>query len=95
MALDLTCPECDGEGTVLTSRHGGNDPDTWYIACETCGGVGERRILCDGFRCDAPATEAVTFPSGETEHYCAACAALARADMALDEDDLTRRGFGT
>jgi ribosomal protein S27E len=95
MTLDLTCPECDGEGTVLTSHHGGNDPNTWYIACQTCGGVGERRILCDGFRCDAPATEAVIFPTGETEHYCDACAAVVRADLALDDDDLTERGFGT
>lgn len=32
-----TCENCGGEGTLYTSKYGGNDPDVWPIGtCEEC-----------------------------------------------------------
>jgi len=35
----LPCPHCE-EGKHETSRHGGNDPNTWLVECEECSGTG-------------------------------------------------------
>jgi hypothetical protein len=35
------CVRCGGEGTLYTSRYGGNDPDVWPTGeCPVCDGTG-------------------------------------------------------
>ena len=46
----LPCTKCGGEGTLYTSRHGGNDPDVWPIGtCDACGGSGN--AVCEARGC--------------------------------------------
>jgi hypothetical protein len=35
----LTCIKCSGEGSIYTSKYGGNDPDVWRTGeCDACAG---------------------------------------------------------
>jgi hypothetical protein len=90
MSVSHICPACDGEKRVLTSRWGGNDPDQWYIRCETCDGTGEKTQFCEGLMCKEIATELVTSPCGSVEPYCARCAVTAREDAGMEPEP---RGF--
>lgn len=39
----LFCQKCAGEGTIYTSRYGGNDPDVYPVGkCEACDGSGSQ-----------------------------------------------------
>lgn len=39
----LNCMKCAGEGTIYTSRYGGNDPDVYPAGkCEACAGSGDQ-----------------------------------------------------
>ena len=84
--LTLTCDECDGDGSVYRSRHGGNDPDGWLVRCECCDGEGTVTPRCDGRRCHTVASETIRWPTGEVEHYCTQCAEQARADALMPGD---------
>lgn len=44
MLFDRPCARCQGEGTVWTSRYGGNDPDVWSKTCPACEGSGVETI---------------------------------------------------
>lgn len=40
--VKVTCEKCGGEGTLYTSKYGGNDPDVWPVGtCEECEGTGK------------------------------------------------------
>jgi hypothetical protein len=42
----IPCAACGGDGRLLKSRYGGNDPDVWDAgACLTCGGSGNQPCL--------------------------------------------------
>lgn len=46
----ITCLKCQGEGSLYTSKHGGNDPDVWRTGeCPTCNGSGN--APCDSRGC--------------------------------------------
>lgn len=50
----ITCQKCNGEGTLYTSKYGGNDPDVWPTGkCDACYGSGEEQ--CASRACIAPA----------------------------------------
>ncbi len=50
----LACIKCSGEGTLYTSRYGGNDPDVWPTGeCDACEGSGN--AICDARGCRAVA----------------------------------------
>lgn len=50
----LTCAKCSGEGTIYTSRYGGNDPDVWPTGeCPACKGSGQ--TACESHGCDSDA----------------------------------------
>jgi len=51
----LPCQKCSGEGTIYSSRYGGNDPDVYPVGkCEACDGSGSQ--LCEaGHGCIEPA----------------------------------------
>ena len=83
MTLTRTCEHCDGEGRIIRSRWGGSDPDTWFAEwCEQCDD-GVIAVMCEGLRCQEPATEFVTFEGGEVEPYCQRCARQARIDAGM------------
>lgn len=51
----LPCTKCQGEGRRFESRYGGNDPDVRDAGqCDACEGSGN--MLCEGRRCNEPAT---------------------------------------
>lgn len=40
-SLVRQCSECEGTGEVSNGRgRGGNDPDSWNVDCDECGGTG-------------------------------------------------------
>ena len=83
MTLTRRCEHCDGDGRIIRSRWGGNDPDTWDAGpCQECEG-GLVAVMCEGLRCGEPAIEFVTFRGGEVEPYCASCAVQARIDAGM------------
>lgn len=46
----LTCTRCQGEGSLYTSRYGGNDPDVWRTGeCPECEGSGN--ATCESRGC--------------------------------------------
>lgn len=46
----LTCTKCQGEGSLYTSRYGGNDPDVWRTGeCPECKGSGN--AICEARGC--------------------------------------------
>ena len=50
----LTCTKCQGEGSLYTSRYGGNDPDVWRTgACPLCNGRGNEPCGARGCRKNA------------------------------------------
>jgi hypothetical protein len=50
----LFCSKCSGEGSLYTSKYGGNDPDVWRTGeCESCNGSGAQ--VCEARGCDEPA----------------------------------------
>jgi hypothetical protein len=50
----LHCASCSGEGRIIKSKYGGNDPDTWDAGeCPSCSGSGT--ALCEGKGCKEPA----------------------------------------
>jgi len=52
--MTLFCSKCQGEGSLYTSKYGGNDPDVWRTGeCESCKGSGTQ--VCDARGCDEPA----------------------------------------
>jgi hypothetical protein len=52
--MRLTCSKCSGEGTLYTSRYGGNDPDVWPVGeCDACEGSGNQ--TCESRGCKEPA----------------------------------------
>ena len=45
----LTCPKCAGEGSIYTSRYGGNDPDVRRTGeCPACKGSGNAECEARG-----------------------------------------------
>lgn len=78
MTLARICRTCGGEGRMIKSRYGGNDPDTWDAGpCENddCDN-GYEPIWCEGWRCSAPATELI-----DGEPFCDEHAREWRADQ--------------
>lgn len=50
----LPCSNCQGEGSLYTSRYGGNDPDVWRTGeCDACTGSGQQ--ICEARGCSQPA----------------------------------------
>jgi hypothetical protein len=50
----LHCRKCAGEGTIYTSRYGGNDPDVYPVGkCEACDGSGNQQCEAKGCKEDA------------------------------------------
>jgi DnaJ-class molecular chaperone len=50
----IPCSKCSGEGSLYTSRHGGNDPDVWRTGeCDACKGSGNQ--ACEARGCSEPA----------------------------------------
>lgn len=46
----IKCDTCDGRGSIWNGRGlGGNDPDSWDIACEDCDGAGHFACQTCGF----------------------------------------------
>jgi hypothetical protein len=82
----LPCPDCE-EGMRETSRHGGNDPDTWLIRCETCDGAGIARCHAPG--CRDTATHAWIRVGDPAEGHALLCArhhAAWLAEVAEEEE---------
>lgn len=80
--LTRACPHCE-DGTKWKSRYGGNDPDVWPVRCDECDGTGDEDIICEGWKCRAPATEWF-----QGLAWCPACAAEQKRDaFSADEDD--------
>lgn len=51
------CDVCGGEGRILMSRYGGNDPDVWDAGpCEDCDGTGQIAMMCEHIGCERAAT---------------------------------------
>lgn len=74
----LACTKCQGEGSLYTSRYGGNDPDVWRTGeCPVCEGSGN--APCDARGCKEPA---VAF-NDDGEALCEDCL----ADWALNYGD--------
>jgi DnaJ-class molecular chaperone len=68
MAPILTCAKCNGEGSIFTSKHGGNDPDVWRAGgCEECGGSGN--MVCEARGC----TENAVAFNDDGEALCEDC----------------------
>jgi len=45
----LHCQKCGGEGTLYTSRYGGNDPDVYPVGkCDACDGSGNQQCEAKG-----------------------------------------------
>lgn len=64
----LPCEKCGGEGSLYTSKYGGNDPDVWRTGpCDACDGSGH--LLCETRGCKEPA---IAF-SEDGEAYCEDC----------------------
>lgn len=64
----LSCQKCSGEGTIYTSRYGGNDPDVYPVGkCEACDGSGSQP--CERRGCKE---NAVGF-NDDGEAMCADC----------------------
>lgn len=64
----LHCQKCQGEGTIYTSRYGGNDPDVYPVGkCEVCDGSGNQP--CERRGCKE---SAVGF-NDDGEAMCADC----------------------
>lgn len=64
----LTCTKCQGEGSLYTSKYGGNDPDVWRIGeCPVCEGSGNQ--VCEARGCDQPANGF----NDDGEAMCADC----------------------
>ena len=64
----LFCSKCAGEGTIYTSRYGGNDPDVYPVGkCDACDGSGDRP--CENHGC---ADVAVGF-NDDGEAMCQEC----------------------
>lgn len=64
----LYCTACSGEGSLYTSRYGGNDPDVWRTGqCPACEGSGTAK--CDARGCDE---DAMGF-NDDGEALCADC----------------------
>lgn len=54
MSGRLTCSKCQGEGSLYTSRYGGNDPDVWRTGeCPACKGSGNETCASRGCKEDA------------------------------------------
>ena len=52
--MRLTCTKCNGEGSLYTSKYGGNDPDVWRTGeCEECHGSGTAKCEARGCGDDA------------------------------------------
>lgn len=50
----LACSKCQGEGSLYTSRYGGNDPDVWRTGeCPACKGSGNETCASRGCKEDA------------------------------------------
>lgn len=76
----LFCQKCAGEGTIYTSRYGGNDPDVYPVGkCEACDGSGSQP--CERHGCKE---NAVGF-NDDGEAMCADCL-LEWADEQMLED---------
>ena len=46
----VPCGLCSGEGRILKSKYGGNDPDVWDAGrCEACEGSGNQ--VCEARGC--------------------------------------------
>ena len=66
----LVCERCRGEGSLYTSRYGGNDPDVWRTGlCPACNGSGHAK--CEGRGCSSVA---VGF-NDDGEALCSECLA--------------------
>lgn len=53
--MTIPCTKCQGEGSLYTSRYGGNDPDVWRTGeCPSCKGSGDQK--CDARGCRGLAT---------------------------------------
>ncbi len=79
--LTVLCQLCE-DGIVWTSRHGGNDPDTYRVGlCELCDGTCRVPLSCD---C-CPNPEATEWFQGLA--LCPTCAAEQKADaLSMAED---------
>jgi len=52
--MTIYCRKCQGEGSLYTSKYGGNDPDVWKTGdCEACNGSGTQK--CEARGCDEDA----------------------------------------
>lgn len=68
MAGILRCQKCQGEGTIYTSRYGGNDPDVYPVGkCDACEGSG--RQPCERRGCK----EAAVGFNDDGDAMCADC----------------------
>lgn len=66
----LPCTKCQGEGSIYSSRYGGNDPDVYRVGpCEECGGSGV--MICEARGCRE---QAVAF-NDDGEALCEDCLA--------------------
>ncbi len=81
--LTIVCTACGGEGSLYTSRYGGNDPDVWRTGpCDRCEETGYEILRCN--HCgDADAVEWV-----QSDELCAACAATAKANVFVVGEDV-------
>lgn len=71
MTMRIICPDCHGEGSLYTSRYGGNDPDVWRTGpCDRCDRTGYATVQC--VYCGE--ADAVSTVDGEC--LCAKCVAL-------------------
>ena len=74
----LFCSKCAGEGTIYTSRYGGNDPDVYPVGkCDACDGSGDRP--CENHGC---ADVAVGF-NDDGEAMCQECLVWVCAERAF------------
>jgi hypothetical protein len=78
--MRLTCVKCSGEGTIYTSRYGGNDPDVYPVGkCQVCDGSGTEPCASRGCSEDA-----VAF-NDDGEPLCEDCMAEWASNYAAEE----------
>jgi hypothetical protein len=78
--LTIICPDCAGEGSLYTSKFGGNDPDVWRTGpCHRCDQTGYAVLQCN--HCG----QADAIEWFEADPLCAACSTIAREDACLEE----------